>query len=725
MKTSNLYYVAALASSLCCHATSDYLFLKESEISYPNGTISYTTRQKDNVSIVGYEDVSFSSLIGRDTWGACIHVSNEASDSGIEKNKTVLFSKNEVWGSVGNSVKGGCVCASNAFSISNNENVDFSENLLSAFSSGGGAIYSTGVFNMNNNDVIGFYKNKLSASFSNRADGGAISMSGLSFSLVNNGEIYFDGNSASTTNSQTNASSYGGAVYAGSGDFELSNNRLVSLKNNYAKSSALNAPSAFSQGGAIKASYGNFIISGNDELCFENNSAHSVWEISHTVESYSYGSAYSKGGAIYNECNANFEISDNGLITFEQNSARSESNYVISKTNALGGAIFNEGILTIKNNDSIVFRKNYEVRSAVYSSQSPLYRLRSIYSTGTLNMSASEEGSISFFDSVYASGEVRLNENGTGNIVFSGATTEDDLQALSGGRGVTTEEINNSRHSSLLTDVNLAGGCLSVQNKAELTVNGLSSHSTASLEVKDAAFKLASGNVSVASADSGIIASLRGISLHDTSVVGEDAEHIGFISGTAMSISNAATLSVKYVELDATTQFNSAATTLAMTDVTSQMAKGVNTTLVGEDTVLSDTMLVRSGNSTETLTMSAGATVLQLENSAFDAKALQGDTLHLILSGYTMEEIQARDYLVISFKNSAAYASLDKDLAVSLQIAGVEGAVTITGWYLASDVQNGGAATALYFETAKMPEPASATLSLLALAALATRRKRK
>lgn len=497
MKTSNLYYVAALASSLCCHATPDYLFLKESEISYPNGTISYTTRQEDNVSIVGYEDVSFSHLSGWATSGACIGNTNDASTSLIEENKIVSFSNNKLGGGGYLGVVGGCVYATNVFSISKNENVGFSENSLSSDSSRGGAIYSFGVFNMNDNDSVRFNNNKVNST-AYSTGGGAISASNKSFSLKSNREVYFDGNSASSTSSLSNVPSYGGAVLTEACDFVLSNNEIVSFENNRANASAENAPYAFSKGGAIGNVSGKFIISNNDDIRFENNSAKSVWDISHTVASYSYGSADSKGGAIYNESNGIFEISDNGLISFEQNSARSESNYVISKTNALGGAIFNEGILSIKNNDSIVFRKNYEVRSAVYSSQSPLYRLRSIYSTGTLNMSASEEGSISFFDSVYASGEVRLNENGTGNIVFSGATTEDDLQALSGGRGVTTEEINNSRHSSLLTDVNLAGGCLSVQDNAELTVNGLTSHSTAALEVKDAAFKLASGNVSVA-----------------------------------------------------------------------------------------------------------------------------------------------------------------------------------------------------------------------------------
>lgn len=291
------------------------------------------------------------------------------------------------------------------------------------------------------------------------------------------------------------------------------------------------------------------------------------------------------------------------------------------------------------------------------------------------------------------------------------------------GSAGTATEITNSR-TSYIGGATLYDGRLVVEDKAACQFSWIDVENEASIILKEATLQHSSGSMIVTQAQNAEKAELKGASVYSNSLYGEDAEHIGFISGATMSISNTATMSVKYVTLDAMTRFNSAATALAMTDVTAQMAKGVNTTLVGEDTVFSDTMLVRSGNGAETLTMAAGTTVLQLENSAFDAKSLQGDTLHLILSGYTMEEIQARDYLVISFKNSAAYASLDKDLAVSLQVDGVEGAVTITGWYLASDIQNGGKATALYFETAKMPEPATATLSLLALASLAARRKR-
>lgn len=521
----------------------------------------------------------------------------------------------------------------------------------------------------------------------------------------------------------------GGAIYyTGSSPFRINNNMDVSFLGNKVSAKAYSVnyepygsaeSSAKSRGGAIYNSASSFILKGNRSLIFNGNISSSIATTETSYHNYrTYkASSYSYGGAIYNGGEIN--ISDNGAVVFSGNSALAASTTYTSCTlynEVYGGAIYNIGFFSITGNENVVFEKNTEVNKDAY-------RLRSIYSTGTLNLSASEGARILFKDSIYAHGTVNLNQGGSGDIVLSGASTEDDLLVVKGATG-TAEEISNSRTSDI-GEAMLYGGRLMVEDKAVCQFSGIAVADDARIIVKDASLQHSSGNMVVTQARNVEKAELKGISLESNALYGQDVERIGVIQGSALSISNTATLSVKYVTLDAMTQFNSAGTSLAMTEVTSQMTKGVNSTLVGEDFVLSDTMLVRSGNGAETLTMAAGATVLQLENSAFDAKALQGDTLHLILSGYTMEEIQARDYLVISFKNSAAYALLDKDLTVSLQVAGVEGAVTITGWYLASDIQNGGTATALYFETAKIPEPATATLSLLALAALATRRRRK
>lgn len=543
--------------------------------------------------------------------------------------------------------------------------------------------------------------------------------------------------STSTSNNSSTDSSYlttlGGAIFndKSSSDFKISKNLNVSFTENsaYTKASSVNyhpygraTSSATASGGAIYNKSAIFTLSGNISLSFIGNVAKSnaITNTSNYNDKSCDAYSYSYGGAIYNDgINSDFIISDNKSVLFCGNlalaSSTSQSGCSLHEMSQ-GGAIYNNGMLSIVGNEDVVFERNAEVKTKNY-------RLRSIYSTGTLNLSASEGARILFKDSIYAHGTVNLNQGGSGDIVLSGASTEDDLLVVKGATG-TAEEISNSRTSDI-GEAMLYGGRLMVEDKAVCQFSGIAVADDARIIVKDASLQHSSGNMVVTQARNVEKAELKGISLESNALYGQDVERIGVIQGSALSISNTATLSVKYVTLDAMTQFNSAGTSLAMTEVTSQMTKGVNSTLVGEDFVLSDTMLVRSGNGAETLTMAAGATVLQLENSAFDAKALQGDTLHLILSGYTMEEIQARDYLVISFKNSAAYASLDKDLTVSLQVAGVEGAVTITGWYLASDIQNGGTATALYFETAKIPEPATATLSLLALAALATRRRRK
>lgn len=244
--------------------------------------------------------------------------------------------------------------------------------------------------------------------------------------LLLNDSILFTGNTSK---------GYGGAI-DNSSTFSLNENGDVVFIEN----TSTNGGAIFHGGGVGSSS---FTLSRNGDVLFIGNSSSS------------------RGGAIYNANAGKFELCENGNVTFSGNLASYG-----------GGAIYTVGNsnFTLTGNGDVLFEKNAEVSKGVY-------RLRSIYSQGTLNLSASEGKRILFKDSVYAYAsygkKVTLNQDGAGDIIFTGATTEADLLAVKGEVG-TDAEISRSQISQFLADVTLGGGSLQVQEGAKVIFDGLS-----------------------------------------------------------------------------------------------------------------------------------------------------------------------------------------------------------------------------------------------------------
>lgn len=343
--------------------------------------------------------------------GCFIFASRLTSSGEMVGYERILFTESHA------NASGGAIYNGDSFTMNDNKSVTFSGN-SAAYYYDGGAIYNEGSFTMNNNAAVTFSGNSAA-----NHDGGAINNRN-SFSLSSNEVVTFE----------ENAAAYGGAIY-NDGVRSKDNNAFITLSDNETVTFSRN--SANSCGGAIY-NYRNasrFVIARNRNVIFSENSA------------------ATGGGAIYNF--GVFTLSDNGDVTFSRNTA------------AEGGAIYNSGTFTLSGNGDVVFEKNYE-------KVSNSYRLRSIYSVeGTLNLSASAGKSILFKDSVYASGTVNLNQGGTGDIIFSGATTEADLREVKGGVNGTAEEILNSRTSEIATNATLYGGRLIVEDGAILKGCGI------------------------------------------------------------------------------------------------------------------------------------------------------------------------------------------------------------------------------------------------------------
>ena len=469
----------------------------------------------DDVTISNNANVSFSgnsSSADASSRGGAIY----ADDVTISNNANVTFSGNSSsanYSFVNNPSGGGAIYASTV-TISNNGNVSFSGN---SASSGGGAIYASTV-TISNNGNVSFSGN------SSSYNGGAIyADGGHTISLSGNRSLTFQDNTSS---------SFGGAIYSDDGKIIISDNDCVSFRRNstgesggavgghysacteisnntyveFCENSAsygaalyqrgLIAPTyikviengdvIFSKnttsmyGGAIFCGVGvQIILNDNKGLYFNDNTStyggavygdedDIVNLIGNGEVSFVGNKAYSLGGAIGGYVNSTINLANNESVIFRMNSAPS------------GGAIHTEGNLHIQNNESVLFEKNVERAG-------DSYRLRSIHAGGggdTVSLSASAEKSIEFRDSIYIANNTSFSLNAdyvdeagqthkqTGDIIFTGATTEADLLAVKGSAG-TAEEILASRTSEVYAMTNLCGGRLRIEDGAIYKGNGI------------------------------------------------------------------------------------------------------------------------------------------------------------------------------------------------------------------------------------------------------------
>lgn len=414
----------------------------------------------------------------------------------LSNNGSVTFNRNNAsstashGGAYGGAIYNflGCVI------LSNNGGVTFIENTACSYSSptyavSGGAICCGYKIEMNYNNSVTFSGNSSTvvgvhySSSVGVAQAGAIR--GAYVSFRNNGTVSFSGNkvryvaysSLEYTGGDTIVFENSGGAISVSQSVELCNNENVIFSDNIAgigDNYAGEGIAITSRGGAID---GVLIdLTANDFLSFQRNKAGSV---ASSLSRIAYvGESQGFGGAIYGE---NISVTNNGIVEFVDNIAITTSS-TGSDSKALGGAIYGTGDLDIRNNNSVLFERNAEVTDGEY-------RLRSIYVAGgndaEVSLSAAAGKSIMFRDSIYIGYDstVCLNANYTdaegnehkqqGDIIFTGATTEDDLYSVKGNVAGTEKEILDSRTTEVNAIINLYDGRLIVRDGALIEANGI------------------------------------------------------------------------------------------------------------------------------------------------------------------------------------------------------------------------------------------------------------
>lgn len=162
---------------------------------------------------------------------------------------------------------------------------------------------------------------------------------------------------------------------------------------------------------------------------------------------------------------------------------------------------------------------------------------------------------------------------------------------------------------------------------------------------------------------------------------------------------------------------------------TLRMGSGVSLALAGNNTAWSEqrtaaaTTLVQSGHTENTLMMKEGASLLALTTDMLGNVTLEGASLTLDLTA--MGEHSGYDYLALSFGSLSGMAAMDLGGGVRLDYQGMSVTALTTGGSMAGYVDAANPGILVFEAPPATPEPGTATLGLLALAALCSRRRRK
>lgn len=414
--------------------------------------------------------------------GAAIYLRENATltiahvDDHDDSTADVIFSGNSASGTGGAALL--ALFSSAIIQLHNNGSILFTENEAN-YSGGlvsGGAIYSAGMVSFHHNHSVILQSNTVEEQgYSNDSKGGAVCASTVE--IIDNEAIQICDNTANSRYGKA----YGGAIYA-STSLGIRANTSVLFKGNKAE----NFPSTYSgsvEGGAL---YSNTLTISeiSESVIFKDNSV------------LSYGASY--GGAI---SGSNITIQNNHIVKFYDNKVYSKfPNNAIYDLH--GGAIYASRGLSILGNDSVSFEKNYERIS--YSNTT---RLRSLYVGGSLNLSAKTGGDITFYDSVYVTGQTRLNaayqdaegvsRSAGGDVVFSGRYTAEHLREIKGS-DATEAEISASRTSTLGT-TELCGGSLHIVDGAVVKANRFTvlADSAAKLLMRDGTLSCSGNNITL------------------------------------------------------------------------------------------------------------------------------------------------------------------------------------------------------------------------------------
>ncbi|MCD8061183.1 MAG: hypothetical protein LUE13_02395 [Akkermansiaceae bacterium] len=231
-------------------------------------------------------------------------------------------------------------------------------------------------------------------------------------------------------------------------------------------------------------------------------------------------------------------------------------------------------------------------------------------------------------------------------------------------------------------------------------------------------------------------AAISGGALHSegeqATIAAASAENRATVNNTALELGAGNTLVLDHVTVTSSSHLTGSSAFLVANDLAIQAANGINAYGSIGESLLAGISLYQSGRmELPSLTLGTEKSVYHITCTGMDSLVISGTSLTIDLSGFSSELLGGYDFFSFTFSDGDSAASFN---LAELAVTAVNGDATYTGY---SDTQDG--TTTLYFgnpqtdaysamKTGMMllnvPEPATATLSLLSLAVLAFRRRR-
>lgn len=430
-------YLRASELSICgmTHLSFDNSTIESSNENLYGGLIYGSYGSTINLNVNDNFDIIKNTVLfssdSTDLYGGLIF--SLGSTINIAENGKVNINQNNVTST--RILQGGLITCS-TLNVANNMAYNMTGNTVDGFDMLWGGLIDCYYVNMVNNKTLNISDNVTTCSTSWL---GAGMIGAQTVLLRDNESVKINNNEAKCADKVI-----GGCIDASS--VLIQGNTLVQMMGNIAISTP-DSSGEYTDGGVISSSAND--IKENDTVIIHNNRAECT-------------KGKVRGGAIYagidNSAIYGISITGNKDVHITRNAA-------VSDSDAIGGAIYSNSGVRVANNKSVILRGNYEQMGNEY-------RLRSIYTTGNMELSANAEQKISIYDSVYVGENLILNDEGTsGEIILSGAYTEVDLLAIKGIAG-TTAETKNSKTNLVGGTTILGGGLFRLEYGAILQTGG-------------------------------------------------------------------------------------------------------------------------------------------------------------------------------------------------------------------------------------------------------------
>ena len=750
-------FIAAVLSCIVGMVHADDITLTGGSIDYTNKAVTSSTKDgkvlggalssDSTISISGAESINFTSNTAQNSYtsshttadvdlaaggaiyGATVNISGTSGDITFNENTIRAKTTNDARTRVrGGAIKGGSV------SITNNEGSQLSFTGNKAYDeykawdntagaqidkprfSYGGAIYADTALTISGNGAINFSGNEAGR-------GGAISAGyGSTMTLSGNGVLTFSGNVAE----------YGGAAYngayiyknntntAGAANLTITGNDGVSFIGNSARQ---NGGAIYNQSNStlsISSNKGDILFSGNKSTLYGgairgqssstvelNGNSGNVSFTGNIVTLETTTKVY--GGAISVDKNSTVSINSNGSVTISNNKAQTHSS-------AYGGAIavYNSTLSIIGNTNGVTIDGNSVVATLTsswgsVSAEGGAVYGKSLYlqgNSGTVsvqnNMAQAVNSGTAKGGAIYVTDTLAIT--GNDSVVFQGNVQQSSNQTIL--RSVYMDS--KAKTGSLQLSAN-AGGSITFYDSLYAAPNSSSYGLTVDFNGENGQTGTITFDGQYAENDlkaKHANASAEEVALSRTSTI---ESSITLHQGT-LAVTNLATLQSRGLSV------NSPAT-LSLQSGTVELLNNGGLTMAANSTMQASGSNVISAytlNFADGCTFNLNLSQINLEQALFtlNADSLAYGTSQVNFIG--MNTLADGTYLLMDLSGSQALATQSWNTS----------GISKYGLGMGDSFEWSEDGTRLYLVHTTIPEPTTATLSLLALAGLAMRRRR-